>query len=190
MRKLKLQVQMTADGFVCGPNGELDWMSFNWDGKIMDYVNELTDSSDTIILGRKMTPGFMTYWTNVVSDKNNPEYPFGKKMIDTPKVVFTKTLGKSEWKNTKLSKGNLKDEIKNLKTQNGKDIIVYGGASFVSALIKQGLIDEFHLFVNPAVIGKGMKIFGDIEGKQNLKLIKSIPFDCGIVLLHYEPKGN
>ena len=179
---------MTADGFVCGPNGELDWMTFNWDGKIMKYVNELTDTSDTILLGRKMTPGFMTYWSRVVEDPKNPEHEFGKKMIDTPKVVFTKTLDKSEWKNTTLAKGNLTDEINKLRNRSGKDIIVYGGASFVSSLIKEGLIDEFHLFINPAAIGSGMKIFEDIERKQNLKLIKSIPFDSGIVLLHYEPE--
>ena len=109
-------------------------------------------------------------------------------MIDTPKVVFTKTLDKSEWKNTTLAKGNLTDEINKLRNRSGKDIIVYGGASFVSSLIKEGLIDEFHLFINPAAIGSGMKIFENIERKQNLKLIKSIPFDSGIVLLHYEPE--
>jgi dihydrofolate reductase len=179
---------MTADGFVCGPNGELDWMSFDWGDDIAKYVNELTDSVDTIILGRKMTPGFIAYWSQVVSDKNNPEYAFGRKMIDTPKVVFTKTLDKSEWKNTRLAKGDLTDEIRNLKNQNRKDIIVYGGATFVSNLIKEDLIDEFHLFANPAVIGSGKKIFGEDKGRKKLNLIKSIPFDCGIVLLHYELK--
>lgn len=187
MKKLKLQVQMTADGFVCGPKGELDWMSFDWGSDITKYVNELTDSVDTILLGRKMTPGFMTYWLQVVSDKNNPEYAFGIKMIDTPKIVFTKTLEKSEWENTKLAKGNINEEIKNLKSQNGKDIIVYGGASFVSNLIKENLIDEYHLFVNPSVIGSGMKIFGEVNEKKRLKLIKSIPFGCGIVVHHYQP---
>jgi dihydrofolate reductase len=178
---------MTADGFVCGPNGELDWMSFNWDDKTIKYVNDLTDSSDTIILGRKMTPGFMKYWSGVVSDLKNPEYKFGRKMIDTPKVVFTKTLDKSEWENTTLAEGNLTDEIKKLKSQNGKDIIVYGGASFVNSLIKEGLIDEFHLFINPAVIGKGMSIFSGVNGKLGLKLIDVIPFDSGIVVHHYQP---
>jgi dihydrofolate reductase len=187
MRKLKLQVQITIDGFVCGPNGELDWMIFNWDGKIMKYVNELTDSSDTILLGRKMTPGFMTYWAGVVEDPKNPEYLFGRKMINTPKVVFTKTLDKSEWKNTTLAKGNLTEEINKIKNRSGKDVIVYGGASFVSSLIKEGLIDEFHLFVNPAAIGLGMRIFGEVNGKRSLKLMQSVPFDCGIVVHHYQP---
>lgn len=187
MRKLKLQVQMTLDGFVAGPNGELDWMNMNWDNGIMNYVSELTDSIGTILLGRKMTEGFVSYWTKVVSKPSSPEYAFGKKMVDTPKVVFTKTLDKSKWENTSIAKGELGEEIKKLKNQGGKDIIVYGGAGFVSSLIKAGLIDEYHLFVNPAVIGSGMTIFKYINGKRNLKLVKSIPFDCGIVLLHYEP---
>jgi dihydrofolate reductase len=187
MKKLKLQVQMTADGFVCGPNGELDWMSFNWDDKTIKYVNNLTDSSDTIILGRKMTPGFMKYWTEVVSDTQNPEYEFGRKMIDIPKVVFTKTLDKPEWNNVTLAKGNLSDEIKYLKSQNGKDIIVYGGATFVSSLINEGLIDEYYLFINPVVIGKGMTIFSSANGILCLKLIDAIPFNSGIVVLHYQP---
>lgn len=181
---------MTADGFVAGPNGELDCMNMNWDNGIMKYVSELTDSVSTILLGRKMTEGFMSYWTKAVSDPANPEYPFGRIMVDTPKVVFTKTLDKPKWENTTLAKGKLSEEVKKLKNQNGKDIIVYGGAGFVSSLIKEDLIDEYHLFVNPAVIGSGMTIFNGIKDKRSLKLTKSIPFDCGIVLLHYVPKSN
>jgi dihydrofolate reductase len=75
-----------------------------------------------------------------------------------------------------------------LKSQNGKDIIVYGGASFDSSLIKAGLIDEFYLFVNPAAIGKGMTIFKDLNEIQKFNLVRSIAFDCGIALLYYEPK--
>ncbi|MEH2433133.1 MAG: dihydrofolate reductase family protein [Nostoc sp.] len=75
-----------------------------------------------------------------------------------------------------------------LKKQDGKDIIAYGGATFVSALIKQGLIDEFHLFINPIVIGDGMTIFKELDNKQYLTLVKSTSFDCGIVVLNYEPK--
>ncbi|MFL6508098.1 MAG: dihydrofolate reductase family protein, partial [Nitrososphaeraceae archaeon] len=109
----------------------------------------------------------------------------------TPKVVFTKTLNKSKWVNTDIATGDLTDEINKLKRQEGKkDIIVYGGASFDSSLIKAGLIDEFHLFVKPAVIGNGMTIFKDfLNGIQKFTLAKSIAFYCGIVLLHYERKG-
>lgn len=82
------------------------------------------------------------------------------------------------------------DEITKLKKQDGNDIIAYGGATFVSALIKHGLIDEFHLFINPTAIGKGMTIFKDLDGKQNLTLVKSRSFDCGIVVLNYELKRD
>ena len=187
MRKLKLQVQISVDGYVAGPNGEMDWMTWDWDDKIKDYVKELTDSVDNILLGRKMTDGFVTHWTDLLTKPDDPGYSFAKKMVNTPKVVFTKTLKKSEWKNTVIATGRLEDEINKLKEQPGKGIIVYGGAGFVSSLIKAGLIDEYHLFVNPAAIGKGLSIFGAIENRLMLKLVKSIKFGCGIVLNHYEP---
>jgi dihydrofolate reductase len=186
LRKLKLQVQMSVDGYIAGPNGEMDWLVWNWDDKLKEYVNELTESVDSILLGRKMTEGFISYWSDVMTKPDNPEYAFAKKMIEIPKVVFTKTLNKSKWVNTDIATGDLTDEINKLKRQNGKDIIVYGGASFDSSLIKAGLIDEFHLFVNPAAIGNGMTIFKDLNEMQKFTLVKSIAFDCGIVLLHYE----
>ncbi len=111
-------------------------------------------------------------------------------MNNTPKVVFTKTLDRCEWDNTVLAKGDLVDEITKLKKQDGKDIIAYGGATFVSALIKHGLIDEFHLFINPAVIGNGMTIFKGLDRKLELILVHSRSFECGIVVLNYEPKGK
>jgi dihydrofolate reductase len=105
-----------------------------------------------------------------------------------PKLFSLKTLDKSEWHNTVLARGNLVDEITNLKEQDGKDIIAYSGATFVSALIKQGLIAEFHLFINPTAIGSGMTIFKELDRQQELTLVKSSSFDCGIVVLNYEPK--
>jgi dihydrofolate reductase len=188
LRKLKLQVQMSVDGSIAGPNGEMDWLVWNWDDKLKEYVNELTESVDSILLGRKMTEGFISHWSDATTKPDQPDYAFAKKMIEIPKIVFTKTLNKSEWVNTDIATGDLTDEINKLKRQNGKDIIVYGGASFDSSLIKAGLIDEFHLFVNPAAIGKGMTIFKDLNEMQKFTLVKSIAFDCGIVLLHYEAK--
>ncbi len=187
MRTLKLQMQMSVDGFVGGPNGELDWMQWDWDDELKKYADDLTDSVDSILLGRKMTEGFISYWSSVITDANNPEFDFGKKMIDKQKVVFTKTLKKSEWANTVLAKGDIVQEVNELKKQPGKDIIVYGGANFVSSLIKNNLIDQLYLFVNPTAIGNGLSIFND---RTNLKLVKSIPFSCGIVLLNYKPQKN
>jgi len=190
MRKLKLQVQMTVDGYIAGPNGEMDFMAWNWDDELKQYVTDLTEPIDCIILGRKLAEGFIPHWANVAADPDALEYTAGKKFTDTHKVVFSKTLDTSEWDNTVLAKGNLVDEITKLKNQDGKDIIVYGGATFVSALIKQGLIDEYHLFINPTAIGNGMTIFKELDSKQNLTLVKSTSFDCGIVVLNYEPKRD
>lgn len=184
MRKLKLQVQMTVDGFIAGPNGEMDWTSAEWDNELKKYVGGLTESVDCIILGRKLAQGFIPYWAS------HPEQEGADIFNGTKKVVFTKTLEKSEWTDTVLAKGDLVEEITQLKKQAGQDMIAYGGAAFVSALIKHRLIDELHLFINPTAIGSGMTIFKELDGRQNLKLVKSTSFDCGIVVLKYEPKRD
>jgi dihydrofolate reductase len=184
MRKLKLQVQMTVDGFIAGLNGEMDWLVSNWDDELKRYVTEITEPVDCIVLGRKLAQGFIPHWAS------HTELEGADKFNSTKKVIFTKTLDQSEWDNTLLAKGDIVDEITKLKKQEGKDIIAYGGASFVSALIKHELIDEFHLFINPAAIGSGMTIFKEHDGKQNLTLVKAASFGCGIVVLNYVQNRN
>jgi dihydrofolate reductase len=181
MRKLKLQVQVTIDGFIAGPNGEMDWLTFNWDDELKAYVSAITEPVDSIVLGRKLAQGFIPHWAA------NPELEGADKINKTAKVVFTKTMNDADWANTVLAKGDLVDEINALKQQDGQDIIVYGGASFVSSLIYHNLIDDYHLFVNPTAIGKGLPIFQELAHKQPLTLINASPFPCGIVVLHYEP---
>jgi len=180
MRKLKLQVQMTVDGYIAGKNGEMDWTARDWDDKLKKYVGEITEPVDCILLGRKLAQGFIPYWAS------HPEQEGADKFNSTKKIIFTKTLEKPEWEHTVLAKGDLVEETARLKKQDGKDIIAYGGVAFVSALIKHGLIDEFHLFINPVAIGNGMSIFKELSSRQNLALVKSTSFDCGIVVLNYE----
>ena len=188
MRKLKLQVQLSIDGFHSGPNGELDWMNTQWDDKLIAYVRDITEPIDTILLGRKMADGFINFWESVYQDPSHPEYEGGVKFVETPKIVFTKTLTTSPWKNTTLATGDLVEEIKSLKNQDGSDIIVYGGTGFVSNLVKEGLIDEYNLFIIPTAIGKGASIFALLDTNRKLELKRSIGFDCGIVALQYERK--
>lgn len=190
MRKLKLQVQISVDGFIAGPHGEMDWIEWNWDDALKQYVSEITEPVDCIVLGRKLAEGFIPYWTAVSANPDDPQYIAGLKFTGTHKVVFTKTLDQSIWENTVLAKSNLVDEITTLKKQPGKDMIAYGGAGFVSSLIKERLVDEFHLFVNPTAIGNGMPIFKDLGSKQDLKLIKTTAFHCGVVVLQYELKRH
>ena len=188
MRKLKLQVQMTVDGFIGGPTGEMDWLTCPWDDALEQYVIALTAPVDCIVLGRKLAQGFIPHWAAVAADDTNPDAAAGRTFTDTPKVVFSHTLAESEWPNTRLATGELVEEITRLKQQPGGDIIAYGGATFVSALIRHGLIDEYHLFINPAAIGRGLSIFGELSGTQPLTLERAQAFPCGIVVQHYEPK--
>ncbi len=184
MRKLKLQVQMTVDGFIAGPLGEMDWIISTWSEDVNQYVTALTEPVDTILLGRKLAQGFIPHWKGI-AEKEAPEH-YSRKFVETPKIVFTKSLENSEWEYTTLAKGDLTEEVNSVKAREGGDIIVYGGGSFVSALIREGLIDEFHLFVNPTLLGDGMPIFRELKERQALHLKESRSFDCGIVLLCYE----
>jgi dihydrofolate reductase len=185
MRKLKLQMQVTVDGYVAGPEGQLDWMTFEMGPELEAFINHLTDTSDTILLGRKMTDGFIKYWEHVVTQEDSREHAFAQKMVGLPKVVFSKTLHHIEGKNVRVENGDMADAVKQLKGRPGKDIIVYGGATFVSSLIEHGLIDELNFFVNPVAIGSGMRVF---KGKKPLKLANSTAYPSGIVVNSYLPK--
>jgi dihydrofolate reductase len=188
MRKLKLQMQMTINGYVGGPNGENDWMTWNPDDEFLAFLVSLIDSSDTLLLGRKMAEGIIPFWENTA--EKNPAHPFAKKIVDIPKVVFTKTLDKSTWNNTTLAKGNLAEEIASLKKQNGKDILVFGGAGFVSSLIKEGLIDEYHLIINPTAMGSGMTIFNSLNEIQRFSPIQAKLYPGGKTVLSYKPNNE
>jgi dihydrofolate reductase len=189
-RKLKLHVNMSVNGCIAGPNGEMDWMVGLLDDELIKYAYKLHEPVDTILLGRKMTDVFISTWSDVMNKPDDPWYVFAKKMIETPKVVFTKTLNESKWINTDIATGDLVEEVNKIKSQNGGDIIVYGGASFDSFLIKEKLIDEFYFFINPVAIGNGMTIFKDLNEIQKYTLIESKAFESGKVLLHYEAKRS
>jgi dihydrofolate reductase len=164
---------MSVDGCIAGPNGEMDWMVGLLDDEIIKHAYKITEPVDTILLGRKMTDVFISYWLDVMNKPDDPWYEFAKRMIEIPKVVFTKTLNKSEWINTSIATGDLIEEVSKIKSQTGRDIIVYGGASFDSSLIKEKLINEFYLFINPVAIGNGMTIFKDLNEIRKYTLIES-----------------
>ena len=184
MRKLKLQMNMTLDGFVGDVKGQLNWMLPEVDKKQIKYLHQLTNSIDTIILGRVMATEGIPYWESVAKSKSkNEEVAYANLFVKTPKIVFTKTLKIFEGENTSIEKGNLKKAIEQLKSEPGKDIMVYGGARFVSSLIELNLIDELHLFVHPVAIGNGLPIFGK---KSKFELEKCESYSNGIVLHLYK----
>ncbi|MEO8474093.1 MAG: dihydrofolate reductase family protein [Chryseolinea sp.] len=186
MRKLKLQIQMTLDGFVAGPEGQLDWM---WIGEkdesSFQHVIELADSADTILLGRKMTNGFVDYWENVADNQpDSPEHLFAHRMVDTRKIVFSRTQTSMKGRNVQMENGVLAAAIQTLKQQPGKDILVYGGADFVSSLIDENLIDEYYIFCHPVALGNGLSIF---KGKKVLQLVSTTSYKNGKSLNKYVP---
>lgn len=189
MRKLKLQVQISIDGFIAGPKGEMDWMVWDWDDALKQYVSDITEPVDTILLGRTLAQGFIPHWAAVAAQPDHPEFAAGKKYTDTQKIVFSRTLRQSEWAHTEWAADPLVDRVTSLKKQQGRDIIAYGGARFVSALIAHGLIDEFHLFVNPTALGSGMAIFESLHSYQKMSLEFSKSFSCGVVVNQYVKSG-
>lgn len=194
MRKLKLEIQITVDGFIADPNGNTDWAiwnwapQWNWDKALQQYHIDLTISSDCILLSSKFVEGeFINHWKEKSKNAEDPQYPFAKAITDMRKVVFTNKLTESKWETVELAKGDLVSEVNRIKNQPGKDIIVYGGAKFVSSLLKASLIDELYLFVNPVAIGSGLSIFNQQGSNFKLKLQQCNAYDCGVIVSKYVP---
>ena len=193
MRKLKLQVQVTVDGYVGGPDGDHDWRIWNWDEKLKAFAYPLRDVCDTILIGRKTAEVFIPHFEETVNnvqgknaDKAQEEkFKYASRMVSMPKIIFSKTIKTFDGKNVTVENGDLVTKIQNLKAKEGKDMIVYGGAGFVSSLIKEGLIDEFYFFVNPVMIGKGLRIFDLLEHRQILSPVSGTLYECGISVLAF-----
>ncbi len=187
MRKLKLHMDVTVDGFVAGPQGQQDWLTGWWgednEDDLLSFEYRFTDASDTILLGRKAAEDFSKYWEGVKAD--SPEYPFARRMVDTPKIVFSSTLKSHPGKNVRVENGPLVEAVNQLKQQSGKDIIAYGGATFVSSLLENELVDELNFLVSPVAIGQGMRIF---SARRPLKLESSTAYTNGVVVNTYLPK--
>jgi len=187
VRKLKLQVQTTVDGYMGGPNGEMDWTTVPWTDDISGYVDELTKPVDCIVLGRKLAEGFIPAWAAGPEGEDQASIDW---MNSTSKVVITNTLTDSPWPNAVVAGGDLVDTVNKLKAQPGGEMIAYGGSTLVTNLIANKLLDELHLFVNPTAIGAGLPVFPNLDAHQQFRLVTARPFECGIIALHYEPKRS
>jgi len=182
-------MQLSLDGFVSGPSGEMDWMVWDWDDVLKNYVAGLTNSADTFLMGRATGEGMAVYWPTVAGNPESKEEEkwMAEKLNNLPKVVFSRTVTHINWTNVRVA-NDIIEEVRELKKEPGKDIIIYGGASIVSSFIRENLIDEYHLFINPVIIGKGKPIFNDIRETMNLKLVKTTPSTTGIIVLQYVPE--
>ena len=198
MRKIIAALQVSVDGFIEGPNGELDWAKVEDEEAWRDIFETLTHV-DTFILGRVMYPGYEQYWLAVLANPNGP-LPFGggaptknaiayARLADkTPHIVLSRSLDKVEWKTSRIVRDV--EEIRKLKQQPGKDIHVVGGATLVSNLMNAGLIDELRLLVNPLILGGGKALFKDVKERHALKLVRAEPLKSGKVGLTYSVQSS
>lgn len=186
MRKLKLQVQTSLDGYMAGPNGEMDWMTGPWTDDLNDYINALTKPVDTIVLGRKLAEGFIPAWASGPEGEEQESIDW---MNNTPKVVVSDSLKESPWDGVEVVGGDLVRAVHEIKARPGGDIIVYGGGTLVSGLIAEGLIDDLYLFMNPTAIGTGMPVF-PAGTYQRLRLVEARAFECGVTVMHYQPAAT
>ncbi len=185
MRKIIVAMQMTLDGFIEGPKGELDWAMAEDEETWSDHFG-LMQSVDTILMGRVMYPAYEQYWlaapTNPSSSKREVEYALLADRMQ--KIVISKTIEKVEWKSTRIVRDAA--EIGNIKHLPGMNMVLLGGATIVSSFLNLGLIDEYHLVVNPIVLGGGKSPFRDVKSRHMLKLIEAKTFNSGKVLLRYD----
>ena len=187
MRKVIVTMWVTLDGFIAGPNNDMSWVRV--DEAMGTYENDLVSAADTLLLGRATYQGFAGAWPHV---PNNPaasegEKEYARKLNSMRKIVFSRTLETAQWKNSTLLHEISPDDIVALKQESGKNIVIYGSASVVQALMDLELIDEYQLLVHPIVLGSGKRLFRDGSNTTALRLVEAKPFSSGVVLLSYQP---
>ena len=183
MRKILIFENVTLDGFMAGPNGELDWAVR--DDEITEYSKEGHDLTDMFLFGRVTYDMMASFWPTPIGKSVNPV--FAEVLNNTPKVVFSKTLKRADWQNTEVAQEITKDEILKLKQLSGKNMMIFGSGTLVEQLTKLELIDEYQLMMNPVVLGKGIPLFKNISDRINLNLVQTRTFKSGLVLLVYQP---
>ncbi len=170
MRKIILQVAVSLDGFIEGPNGEFDWCFTDQDYGMAAFFKSI----DTIFMGRK---------SYEVVQQMGTEAPNPWKGIST--CVFSNTLKEVKDKDAVLITGNIRDQVAAIKKQRGKNIWLFGGASLTASLMQEGLVDELVLAVHPILLGQGKPLFQGVKHRIKTKLIESKTFDSGLVMLTY-----
>jgi dihydrofolate reductase len=184
MRKLAVFNNVTLDGYFVTMNGDMSW-AHKQDAEWNAFVQGNASGGGELLFGRITYEMMASYWPTPHAIENFPVVAEG--MNNLPKVVFSRTMDKASWSNTKLVKGDLAAEVRKMKKEPGKDMVILGSGSIVSQLAQQGLIDEYQVAVNPIVLGKGRTMFDGVKDKLTLKLTKTRPFANGSVVLCYEP---
>lgn len=198
MRKLILQMQISADGYVGRGGDGPGWQVWNWrpecpwDASLKARFNEVFRDTDTILLSRKILEGgYLDHWSQFARNyRDSADFAFARRIVGARKVVFSKTLQKTKWEGTELARRPLAEEINALKAESGRDLIAFGGAGFASALIANDLIDEYQFYVNPIALREGLSIFKGRGKDSNLQLREATGYACGIAVIRYYPQGR
>jgi dihydrofolate reductase len=182
MRKLIMWNMVTLDGFFEGPKPwDIDWHEYAWGEELERLSIEQTGSADMLLFGRVTYEGMAGYWpsaTGATADIMN----------SIPKVVFSRTLTKAGWNNTRLVKDDAAVEVTRLKGQSGRDLFVFGSAALSSSLMQHGLIDEYRLGITPIVLGSGSPLFKPSPQRLRMKLLEARPLKTGCLIVRYEPE--
>jgi dihydrofolate reductase len=181
MRKLFWQMSVTLDGFIEGPNRELDYTAQFADQDFDHYASDMLNTIDAIFLGRRTYQLFADYWPSATG-------PDADRLNQLPKVVFSRTLEKVDWNNSRLVKGNVAEEVARWKQEPGKDLALFGSADLASTFIRLGLIDEYRILVTPVILGSGTPMFKGITDRIALKLLAATPWSSGTMALYYQPQ--
>jgi len=187
MRKVMLFMHISLDGFIAGPNRELDWTVTD-DEMNNDLLPDLIRTVDTTLLGRVAYQDLANYWPTAAMNPSSSkgEMEFARWIDQAPKIVFSKTLEKVEWQHSRVVKGTIAAEIATLKQQPGKDLVLFGGIGIAQTFVQRGFIEDYRLVVHPVLLGSGKPLFQDIKNRIPLKLVNTKTFRSGAVLLHYQ----
>jgi dihydrofolate reductase len=185
MRKLIFFMHASLDGFVAGLKGEMNWIKV--DNEIFDFVGTMTDQADSALYGRVTYQMMENYWPEAGKKPNASKHDIehSKWYNAVSKIVLSKTMKETGLNNTKVISENLSDDINKIKHQDGKNILIFGSPSASNSLLHKGLIDEFWIFVNPIILGKGMPLFKDVSESIKLSLLETKTFGNGVIALHY-----
>ena len=185
MRQLISFVHISLDGFVAGPNGEMNWITVNQE--IFDHVGERISETDTALYGRVTYELMQSYWPNA-GDKpgaSKHDVEHSKWYEKAHKIVLSKTMKNASLTNTTIISDNLSSAINEIKQGAGSDILIFGSPTATHSLIQQNLVDGYWLFVNPVILGQGIPLFVDIKEQIKLKLLSTHQFACGVTGLNY-----
>ncbi|MGB2870182.1 MAG: dihydrofolate reductase family protein [Bacteroidota bacterium] len=184
MRKLITWNMVTLDGFFEGRKSwEIDWHEYVWGEELEQISIEQSKSIGVLLFGRVTYQGMASYWSTAKGE-------IADFMNSVPKIVFSRSLEKAEWKNTRLVNEDAMQEVTKLKQQSGKNLFIFGSADFSATMMQHGLIDEVRLGLTPVVLGRGNSLFKQSSTRTKMKLLEARPLKSGCVILRYEPEEH